>query len=363
MEKHEQQMHCGTQTLMAMLRENFWILKSRKTIRKVLKNCTKCRRFDSRPSTVQSAPLPKDRVKDSSIFEVTGIDLAGPLFLKNGIENVDRFIYMCAVYRAIHLELLTSLSTDNFLLAFRRFIARRGRPEIVYTDNGSNFIGTNSLLKMIDWDKLIKNHVVNRIKWKFIPPASPWWGGFWERMIGLMKNILRKVLGNASLKYEELYTILCDCENILNCRPLTYISEDLELEPLTPAMFFRDLKESGVPDLDIIDAKYLQKREICVKLSVGDIVLIETPEKRIKWPLGKIITLIPGNDGDCLRKKHSDQKMCDKPTTSIGSTEFRATDKDQSDELNQNPLKTTRCGRVIRTPERLNLMNFQPDCG
>ncbi|XP_035223775.1 uncharacterized protein LOC118196434 [Stegodyphus dumicola] len=280
---------------------------------------------------------------------------------------------------------------------------------------------------MIDWDKLIKNHVVNRIKWKFIPPASPWWGGFWERMIGLMKNILRKVLGNASLKYEELYTILCDCENILNCRPLTYISEDLELEPLTPAMFFRDLKESGVPDLDIIDAKYLQKRyayqmkvredlrkrfrteylgqlknhilktEKYVKLSVGDIVLIETPEKRIKWPLGKIITLIPGNDGvvrlvklrtksgeilrpiqriyplevhlqtdnigDCLRKKHSDQKMCDKPTTSIGSTEFRATDKDQSDELNQNPLKTTRCGRVIRTPERLNLMNFQPDCG
>ncbi|XP_035233801.1 uncharacterized protein LOC118205619 [Stegodyphus dumicola] len=298
-------------------------------------------------------------------------------------------LFTCAVYRAIHLELLTSLSTDNFLLAFRRFIARRGRPEIVYTDNGSNFIGTNSLLKMIDWDKLIKNHVVNRIKWKFIPPASPWWGGFWERMIGLMKNILRKVLGNASLKYEELYTILCDCENILNCRPLTYISEDLELEPLTPAMFFRDLKESGVPDLDIIDAKYLQKRYAYQ--------MKETPEKRIKWPLGKIITLIPGNDGvvrlvklrtksgeilrpiqriyplevhlqtdnigDCLRKKHSDQKMCDKPTTSIGSTEFRATDKDQSDELNQNPLKTTRCGRVIRTPERLNLMNFQPDCG
>ncbi|XP_035208130.1 uncharacterized protein LOC118182845 [Stegodyphus dumicola] len=330
MEKHEQQMHCGTQTLMAMLRENFWILKSRKTIRKVLKNCTKCRRFDSRPSTVQSAPLPKDRVKDSSIFEVTGIDLAGPLFLKNGSKTWI-VLFTCAVYRAIHLELLTSLSTDNFLLAFRRFIARRGRPEIVYTDNGSNFIGTNSLLKMIDWDKLIKNHVVNRIKWKFIPPASPWWGGFWERMIGLMKNILRKVL-----------------------------------------------------------EKY-------VKLSVGDIVLIETPEKRIKWPLGKIITLIPGNDGvvrlvklrtksgeilrpiqriyplevhlqtdnigDCLRKKHSDQNLCDKPTTSIGSTEFRATDKDQSNELNQNPLKTTRCGRVIRTPERLNLMNFQPDCG
>ncbi|XP_035208101.1 uncharacterized protein LOC118182820 [Stegodyphus dumicola] len=120
MEKHEQQMHCGTQTLMAMLRENFWILKSRKTIRKVLKNCTKCRRFDSRPSTVQSAPLPKDRVKDSSIFEVTGIDLAGPLFLKNGSKTWI-VLFTCAVYRAIHLELLTSLSTDNFLLAFRRF--------------------------------------------------------------------------------------------------------------------------------------------------------------------------------------------------------------------------------------------------
>lgn len=242
-----------------MLRENFWILRSRRAIRRVLKGCTICRRFESRSTTVQPAPLPKDRVKDSSVFEVTGIDLAGPLFLKNGSKTWI-VLFTCAVYRAVHLELLTSLSTDNFLLAFRRFIARRGRPEIVYTDNGSNFVGTNSLLKMIDWDKVIKNHVVNRITWKFIPPASPWWGGFWERMIGLMKNILRKVLGNASLKFEELSTILCDCENILNCRPLTYISEDVELESLTPAMFCRDLKESGVPDLDIIDARYLQKR-------------------------------------------------------------------------------------------------------
>ncbi|XP_035223057.1 uncharacterized protein LOC118195833 [Stegodyphus dumicola] len=98
MEKHEQQIHCGTQTLMAMLRENFWILKSRKTIRKVLENCTKCRRFDSRPSTGTIPHLcQKDHVKDSSIcFEVTGIDLAGPfVFKKMESKTWNRFIYMC----------------------------------------------------------------------------------------------------------------------------------------------------------------------------------------------------------------------------------------------------------------------------
>lgn len=113
MEKHKQQMHCGTQTLMAILRENFWILKSRKTIRKVLKNCIKCRRFDSKPPTVEHAPLPEDRVKDSFVFEVTGIDLAGPLFLKNGSKTWI-VLFTCAVYRAIHLELVMSLSTDYF---------------------------------------------------------------------------------------------------------------------------------------------------------------------------------------------------------------------------------------------------------
>ncbi|GBM60180.1 hypothetical protein AVEN_273496-1 [Araneus ventricosus] len=170
-----------------------------------------------------------------------------------------RLVHLCSL-PAIHLELVTSLTTDKFLFSLRRFIARRGRPSIIYTDNDSNFKRSNQAFNKVDWNKIKDDTSVSRIQWKFIPPSSPWWGGFWERLIGLLKTILRKFLGKASLRYEEFSTILCDCENIINSRPITYISENLELEPLTPAMFLRDIQESGIPDLDQIDSTSLQKR-------------------------------------------------------------------------------------------------------
>ncbi|GBN97198.1 hypothetical protein AVEN_47318-1 [Araneus ventricosus] len=259
MHKHKTLSHCGVQTLMSILREQFWILKSRRTIRKAIKTCTVCRRFEAKHPEVQAAPLPEDRLRDSATFETTGIDLAGPLYLRDG-SKAWVVLYTCAVYHAVHLELATSLTTDKFLLSLRRFIARRGRPSIIYTDNGSNFKGSSQALNKVDWNKINDDTSVSRIQWRFIPPSSPWWGGFWERLMDLLETTLGGVLGKASLRYEELSKILCDCENIINSRPITYISEDLELEPLTPAMFLRDIQESGIPDLD---STSLQKRFLC----------------------------------------------------------------------------------------------------
>ncbi|GBO02493.1 hypothetical protein AVEN_70402-1 [Araneus ventricosus] len=199
MHKHKILSHCGIQTLMSILREEFWILKSRRIIRKALKTCTVCKRFDAKHSEVQAAPLPEDRVRDSATFETTGIDLAGPLYLRDG-SKAWVVLYTCAVYRAVHLELVTSLTTDKFLLSLRRFIARRGRPSIIYTDNGSNSAGSDQALNKVDWNKIKDDTSVSRIQWKFIPPSSLWWGGFCERLIGLLKTTLRKVLGKASLR-------------------------------------------------------------------------------------------------------------------------------------------------------------------
>ncbi|GBM03007.1 hypothetical protein AVEN_14521-1 [Araneus ventricosus] len=199
MHKHKTLSQCGVQTLMFILREEFWILKSRRTIRKAIKTCTVCRRFEAKHPEVQAAPLPEDRLRDSATFETTGIDLAGPLYLRDGSKSWV-VLYTCAVYRAVHLELVTSLTTDKFLLSLRRFISRRGRPSIIYTDKGSNFKGSNQALNKVDWNKINDDTSVSRIQWKFIPPSSPWWGGFWERLIGLLKTILRKVLGKASLR-------------------------------------------------------------------------------------------------------------------------------------------------------------------
>lgn len=176
MEKHLELEHAGIQTLMSHLRERYWIIKSRKTIRQVIRSCITCKRFSARPLETVSVPLPEDRVRDASIFEVCGVDLCGPLFLKDN-KKCWVALFTCAVYRAIHLELVSSLSTDNFILAIRRFIARRGRPATIYSDNGKNFVGTSNALQTINWEKIEDFAITKKIQWKFSPPSAPWWGG------------------------------------------------------------------------------------------------------------------------------------------------------------------------------------------
>ncbi|GFU51276.1 integrase catalytic domain-containing protein [Trichonephila clavipes] len=237
--KHAQLGHAGVQMLMYTLRESYWILKGRKTIKEVIKTCIICKRFNAKLISVSEGLLPQDR---------------------NGEKNWI-LILTCAVYRAIHLELLTTVSTESFLLGLRRFIARRGRPSVIYSDNGTNFKGAYRLDQKVNLEKLKNVEELNPISWKFIPPQVPWWGGFWERLIELVKRTLRKTLGETSLNDEEMYTVLCDCESLINSRSLTYVTDDVEdLEPLTTAMFLQDIREVGVPELDQIDENKLNKR-------------------------------------------------------------------------------------------------------
>ncbi|GFU84539.1 integrase catalytic domain-containing protein [Trichonephila clavipes] len=218
-------------------------------------------RFNAKPISVSEGLLPQDRVRDAAVFEIIGLDLAGHLILKNGETNWI-LILTCAVYGAIHLELLTSVSTESFLLDLRRFIARRGRPSVIYSDNGTNFKGAYSTLSESELRKIVEyRRAKSNFMEIFIPPQVPWWGGFWERVIGLVKRTLRKTLGRTSLNHEEMYTVLCDYESLINFRPLIYVTDDVkDLKPLTPAMFLHDIGEIGVPELDQIDENKLNKR-------------------------------------------------------------------------------------------------------
>ncbi|GBN48716.1 hypothetical protein AVEN_182934-1 [Araneus ventricosus] len=121
----------------------------------------------------EPTPLPPDRVTDCAPFEIVGIDLAGPLCLKNE-GKVWIVLFTCAVYRSIHLELVNSLSSDAFLLALRRFNARRGRPRTIYCDNGTNSRGASNDLSKLNWSKILKEIRTPKIFWKFIPPTSAW---------------------------------------------------------------------------------------------------------------------------------------------------------------------------------------------
>ncbi|GFX43541.1 integrase catalytic domain-containing protein [Trichonephila clavipes] len=139
----------------------------------------------------EPTPLPPDRVTDCAPFEIVGIDLAGPFFFERWKKSVDRkkTLFTCAVYRAIHLELVNSLTSDAFLLALRCFIARRGRPRTIYCDNGTNFRVAFNDLSKLNWSKIVEETGTPKILGKFIPPTAAWWGGWWERLVRTVKEL------------------------------------------------------------------------------------------------------------------------------------------------------------------------------
>ncbi len=259
-EEHIRYGHAGAHFIVNKLRERFWIIHAKKAVKSVVKKCTTCIRFARHPVTVPIAPLPENRVKNAKVFETTGIDLAGPLYLKNG-EKQWNVIFTCAVMRAVHLELVSSVNTEEFILALCRFIYRRGRPSFIHTDCGLNFVATANFFGKINWKKVAEDSRVQRITWIFNPPASPWWGGFWERLIRVVKEFLRKLLGHNKLTKTELDTAICFVESLLNGRPLTYVSDDPDdLVPLVPAAFLSDIEQSEFPEIGAITAKRLREK-------------------------------------------------------------------------------------------------------
>ncbi|GBM82662.1 hypothetical protein AVEN_200566-1 [Araneus ventricosus] len=226
-------------------------VEGRKTVKNVIRDFVRCKRYNARSVDSENIPLPANRVTYTNVFEITGIDLAGPLFLRNG-EKAWIVLFTCGIYRAVHFELTNSLSTNNVLLRFHRFIARRGRPSVVYIDNVTNLTGTVLEFKNLNWMKMERETEIQRIKWEFIPLTAPWCGRWWERLLRILKDLLKRTLGKAVLTYEELLTVSCDCESIINSRPLINVSEDLDDQvPITPAMFLMTNSYLVVTDLDL----------------------------------------------------------------------------------------------------------------
>ncbi|UYV64637.1 hypothetical protein LAZ67_3001419 [Cordylochernes scorpioides] len=249
------------------------------------------------------------RIGSTPAFVVISVDLAGPL-TESGGKKIWVVLYTCAVYRAVHLELTKTVSTERFLDTFRRFVARRVRPSILYSDNGLIFVGCNNLFKKVNWNDVLRYATVQHIKWNFYPPTAAFWGGWWERLVGLMKQLIRKVLGDKTVSYKELQTVICEMESAMNSRPLTAISEESGLIPITPAKFMCDnVSCLFVPEADIVDSKFLKEshgkgflrqntRNKTKSIKEGDVVLIEVDNKRrTEWPIGVIEKTYPGKDG------------------------------------------------------------------
>ena len=143
----------------------------------------------------------------------------------------------CGLSRAVHLEVITDLSTETFLQAFCRFVSRKSLPSVMISDNASMFeSAAEELRKLFISRELVEALIARGVRWNFIPKRAPWYGGFWERLIGMTKTVARKVLGRSFITLESLQTLVVEIEAVLNDRPLTYQSADItDPEPLTPS--------------------------------------------------------------------------------------------------------------------------------
>ncbi|XP_003382035.1 putative integrase core domain protein, partial [Trichinella spiralis] len=225
---HERSLHAGTEQTLTDLRQRFWVLKGRSSVKRIVRQCRICKRQSARPYEPIMNDLPIDRVTVAAPFERIGIDIAGPVYIKMRNNHVKTYIclFTCMVRRAIHLELVTSMTTKQFLNAFHRFAARRGYPVLVQSDNFKTFKQADQELRYLfsenQWSEIRAALTVNRIKWKYITERAPWNGGYWERIVRTVKESLKKVLGNTRLEEDELRTVLCEIEARINSRPLTF---------------------------------------------------------------------------------------------------------------------------------------------
>lgn len=341
-EEHVRQLHCGPQQLLYTLRQQYWTNNGRNLARKIVHKCVQC--FKAKPKVAQQmmGELPASRVNPARAFLHTGVDYCGPFLIKQSkrrhASTTKAYIsvFVCLATKAVHIELVSSLTTEAFLAALRRFIARRGLPQRVSSDNGKTFVGAKRELQELreflrnEATSLVKSAAEEGITWEFIPPYSPHMGGIWEAAVKSLKHHLKRIVGSVNLSFEELSTIVTQVEAVLNSRPLTPMSNDpSDLGVLSPAHFLAGGPLTALPEPSLMDLperrlsrwqrlqqllqhfwerwsnEYLCSLQQRNKwktpspgLSVGTLVLLkEDNTPPLTWPMGRITFLHPGRDG------------------------------------------------------------------
>ena len=251
---HERVMHGGVKSTLTELRSKYWIVRGRNLIGRIVSSCIVCRRFQGRPYTAPPAPpLPSFRVTEARPFSYTGVDFAGPLYVRDTLSSVAQKVwiclYTCCVTRAVHLDLVSDMTAEAFIRCFKRFTARRGFPVRVVSDNAKTFKAAARMVKTIVETSQVTRYLSNvGVRWTFNVERAPWWGGVFERMIQTAKRCLRKTIGRARLTHEELLTSVVEVEMTLNSRPLSFVSSEDTEEPLTPSHLLCGYRILSLPD-------------------------------------------------------------------------------------------------------------------
>jgi hypothetical protein len=180
---HVKAAHGNQETVVNNLKQKFWIIRIRPTVKHVVSKCMLCRIRKCKPYVPRMGNLPAARVAHHQRpFSFCGVDLFGPIELTVGWRREKRYdivLFTCMTIRAVHLELVHSLSTESLIMSLRRMAAQRGWPRHLYSDNGTNLRGADKELqrsvKDLDCEILKREGVNNDMEWHFIPPASPHW--------------------------------------------------------------------------------------------------------------------------------------------------------------------------------------------
>ncbi|EZA59726.1 hypothetical protein X777_16375, partial [Ooceraea biroi] len=342
---HKRGLHAGLQLTISILRQEFWILRARSVARSIVFKCVTCTRERTAIPSQLMSDLPSVRVSPPTrCFQHCGVDYAGPILVRSspGRGHASRKAYValfiCLATRAVHLELVSDYSSLTFLHAFSRFCSHRGFPSSVYSDNGTTFVGADreltaayrTAIRNTDFQNSIAK---DNVAWHFLPPSAPHFGGIWKAGVKSVKHHLRRVVGNNTLTFEELTTLLYNIEACLNSHPIAPLSESFDdYECLTPGHFIigSALTIHQEPSLLAINenrfsrwqrvrhlterfwklwatdyVNTLQQRQKWRKeqpsIKPGQLVLVRNALlPPCKWELGRVTQCHPGADG-CVR--------------------------------------------------------------
>lgn len=341
-EAHKKTLHGGPTLMLSHLRTKYWIPSARTKVKGYVHKCVKCKRYSASIQTPLMGQLPTSRVTPARPFLNSGVDFAGPISMRTskgrGHQAYKGYIcvFVCMVTKAIHLEAVSDLTSQGFIAGFKRFVSRRGFVSNIWSDNGTNFVGAAKELRhlvaaeqssvAVEIREWLGN---NSTSWHFIPPHSPNFGGLWEAGVKSTKFHLRRVIGNSTLTFEEMSTLLSQIEACLNSRPLSMLPDNsMDPVPLTPGHFLigepliavpeRNYESSNISNLRRwqVTQRMLQdfwrrwSNEYLVHLlqrykwtknvpepGIGDVVLVKEDNlPPARWLLGKVVEKHPGLD-------------------------------------------------------------------
>ena len=331
------QSHCGIAATVARSRRKFWICKGHALAKSVVRNCVLCKKLAHKIQSTIMASLPCERLlPHSPPFYHTAVDYFGPFVVKISRNKTAKYygvIFTCINCRAVHLEMATDASADEFIQVLRRFFAIRGFPSFILSDNGTQMVGAERVLRdMIkDWDKeKISDFCSNKgTRWQFTTPLAPHQNGCAESLVKTCKKTLKHTVGDQKLTPFELYTLFMECANIVNQRPLGRIANDPnDGRYLCPNDLLLGRASSDVPpgpfkgNSNLKDrVGFLQQLADCFwkrwsrdvlpllfarrrwqvkgeEVRVGDVVVTaDSNPIRGKWELGKVEQVFRGSDG------------------------------------------------------------------